>query len=96
MHKEATTQEIKHAYLSKAREYHPDKRPQCLEYFTHVTKAYDTLSDQQRRAIYDDESIPDEEYFTIEVGDRKVNLFTIVSVSAFLGLGAFGYMFYFN
>ena len=50
--------------MSKAREFHPDKRPECLEYFTHVTKAYDTLYDDHRRAVYDDECIPDDEYFT--------------------------------
>ena len=35
------------------------------EYFTHVTKAYETLSDDQKRAIYDEESVTDEEFFTI-------------------------------
>ena len=66
--KDAGPQDIKVAYLSKAREYHPDKRPECLEYFTHVTNAYDTLADPHKRAIYDDESIPDEDYFTVYVG----------------------------
>ena len=65
------------AYLSKAREFHPDKRPECLEFFTHVTKAYETLSDEHKRAIYDDESIPDEEFFTLKVGSLKINMFTI-------------------
>ena len=52
------------AYLAKAREFHPDKRPECLDFFTHVTRAYETLSDEHKRAVYDDESIPDEDYFT--------------------------------
>ena len=63
--KDANQEDIRTAYLSKAREFHPDKRPDCLEFFTHVTKAYETLSDEHKRAIYDDESIPDEEYFTL-------------------------------
>ena len=63
--KDANRKDIREAYLSKAREFHPDKRPECLEYFTHVTKAYDTLYDDHRRAVYDDECIPDDEYFTL-------------------------------
>ena len=55
MAKDANQEDIKAAYLSKAREFHPDKRPDCLEFFTHVTKAYETLGDEHKRAIYDDE-----------------------------------------
>ncbi len=69
--KEATKADIKASYLAKAREFHPDRRPDCdetLRYFTHVTKAYETLSDDQKRAVYDDESIPDEEYFSVKIG----------------------------
>jgi len=68
--------------LSKAREYHPDKRPECLDFFTHVTKAYEVLSDDHKRANYDDEQIPDEEYFTVTVGGAKINMFTVLSVTA--------------
>ena len=42
---EANTIEIKDAYHKIAREFHPDKNPDALEYFTAVTKAYQTLSD---------------------------------------------------
>ena len=66
--KEANSKDVREAYLSKAREYHPDKRPECLGYFTHVTKAYETLSDEHKRAVYDDDCIPDDEYFTLQVG----------------------------
>ena len=71
MPKDASKADIKAAYLAKAREFHPDRRPDCdetLQYFTHVTKAYETLGDDHRRAVYDDESIPDEEYFAIKIG----------------------------
>ena len=42
---DANPKEVREAFLQKARDYHPDKRPECLEYFTHVTKAYETLSE---------------------------------------------------
>jgi len=41
--------------LQKARDYHPDRRPDCLEYFTHVTRAYEVLSDPHKRANYDED-----------------------------------------
>ena len=63
--KEANKEDIRAAYLSKAREFHPDKRPDCLAFFTHCTKAYETLYDEHRRAVYDDDCIPDEEYFIL-------------------------------
>ena len=88
--KDANRQDIKAAYLAKAREFHPDKRPGCdatLKYFTHVTKAYETLGDEQKRAIYDDESIPDEEYFKVSVGGIKVNLFVICGLVALAAVG---------
>ena len=94
--KEANSIEIREAYLSKAREYHPDKRPECLAYFTHVTKAYDTLMDVHKRAIYDDEVIPDEEYFTLQVGPFKLNLFTFFTGGTFLGVGCLIYAMYFS
>ena len=62
---DANNQDIREAYLQKAREFHPDRRPECLEYFTHVTKAYETLSDTQKRAVYDDEQISDADYFSV-------------------------------
>ena len=75
--KDANTQEIKEAYLGKARQFHPDKNPEALEYFTHIGKAYETLSDPQKRAVYDEESISDEDFFTISLGPVKLNLFTL-------------------
>ena len=51
--------------------------PEALEYFTHIAKAYETLSEPSRRAIYDEEAISDEEFFTLKIGPFKVNLFTI-------------------
>ena len=45
MKKDANQQEVKEAYLKLARVYHPDKNPNSLEYFTHVTRAYEILGD---------------------------------------------------
>ena len=94
--KDANKDDIRVAYLSKAREFHPDKRPECLEFFTHVTKAYETLSDEHKRASYDDESIPDEEYFTLQIGQTKVNLFTVVMGVSMIGMSYVAYVQYFG
>ncbi|KAG9149329.1 hypothetical protein Leryth_003315 [Lithospermum erythrorhizon] len=53
-----TISDIKKAYKQLARRYHPDVSPQdCIEEHTRkfimAKEAYDTLSDPQRRAIYD-------------------------------------------
>ena len=56
---------MKQAYLQRARDFHPDRRPDCLEYFTHCTKAYEVLYDDHKRAIYDDERISDADFFSV-------------------------------
>ena len=94
--KDANKEEVRAAFLSKAREFHPDKRPECLAYFTHVTKAYETLYDEHKRAIYDDESIPDEEYFTLQLGQYKVNLFTVAMAVSMVGMSYVAYVQYFG
>ena len=48
-----------------------------MEFFTHCTKAYEILGDDHKRAIYDEESITDEEFFTLKIGSMKINMFTI-------------------
>lgn len=51
----ATPDEIKKAYRTLARKYHPDvnKEPDAQKRFTAVQEAYDVLSDEKRRAAYD-------------------------------------------
>ena len=54
--KNATAAEIKKAYRKKALEYHPDKNPgdkEAEEKFKEAAQAYEILSDEQKRAQYD-------------------------------------------
>jgi len=53
--KNATQEEIKKAFRQKARQYHPDvnKAPDAADRFKEIGKAYETLSDSQKREIYD-------------------------------------------
>ncbi|MCC3372774.1 molecular chaperone DnaJ [Cohnella sp. REN36] len=51
----ASADEVKKAYRNLARKYHPDvnKEPDAEEKFKEVKEAYDVLSDDQKRARYD-------------------------------------------
>ena len=89
---DANAKDIREAYLQKARDYHPDRRPDCLEYFTHCTKAYEVLSDQHKRAVYDDEQITDEDFFTMQVGPLRVNMLAVMFGVAVVGVGYLGYI----
>src|SRR5437763_7802 len=54
--REASDDEIKKAYRSLARKYHPDRNPgdkQAEAQFKEVQDAYDVLSDKKKRAQYD-------------------------------------------
>ena len=53
--KDASTDEIKKAFRSKARKYHPDvnKEPGAEEKFKELSEAYDILSDTEKRKTYD-------------------------------------------
>jgi DnaJ-class molecular chaperone len=60
--KSADEKAIKSAYRKLAKELHPDKNkdnPKASERFSDVTRAYDLLSDPQRRAAYDRGEIDD-------------------------------------
>ena len=52
----ASQEELKKAYLNKAKQYHPDvnpNNPAAEAKFKEVNNAYDTLKDENKRAAYD-------------------------------------------
>ena len=56
--KNATEAEIKKAFKTQARKYHPDMHPESkkaemTEKFKDINEAYEVLSDKQKRTIYD-------------------------------------------
>ncbi|XP_024018349.1 LOW QUALITY PROTEIN: uncharacterized protein LOC21402255, partial [Morus notabilis] len=53
--KNATLQEIKSSYRKLARQYHPDmsKSPGAEEKFKEISAAYEVLSDDEKRTLYD-------------------------------------------
>ena len=58
VNKNATDAEIKKAFKTQARKYHPDMHPESkkaemTEKFKDINEAYEVLSDKQKRTIYD-------------------------------------------
>eukprot|EP01018_Ginkgo_biloba_P015539 Gb_03413 [translate_table: standard] len=53
--KSASIKEIKSAYRRLARQYHPDvnKEPGATDKFKEISSAYEVLSDDEKRALYD-------------------------------------------
>ena len=54
--KNATPEQIKKAYRKKAIEFHPDRNPgnkEAEEKFKEAAEAYDVLSDEKKKQLYD-------------------------------------------
>jgi DnaJ-class molecular chaperone len=51
----ATQDDVKKAYFKLAKKYHPDvnKTPEAKERFSKINNAYETLSDDGKRRVYD-------------------------------------------
>jgi len=78
---DASEEAIKTAYRKKAVRYHPDKNPgdkEAEEVFREASKAYETLTDPKKRAIYDESTNfqkPYSKYEKYRKGtDLKVNI----------------------
>ena len=53
MNQKADPEKIKSAYRRAAKRYHPDISPKNEEKFKEVQEAYETLSDPEKKAVYD-------------------------------------------
>lgn len=65
VHRRATPQEIRQVYKQLAKEWHPDKskNPDAEERFVEIKQAYELLSDTDRRALYDNKGITEDDFF---------------------------------
>lgn len=62
----ASTDEIKRAYFKLARQYHPDQNPNdptATEKFTKIGKAYEVLSNPEKKKYYDQTGQIEDSYF---------------------------------
>ena len=63
VHRRATNQEIRKAYKSKVKQWHPDKNeqdPEAQAKFVEINAAYELLSDPDRRRGYDNHGITED------------------------------------
>ena len=92
--KDATQAEIKSAFRKKARELHPDvnKTPDAEEKFKELGKAYETLSNEEKRSLYDrygEEGLSNAGYSTEGPFDFGFGNINDIFESFFGGMGGF-------
>ena len=77
--KSATDDEIKKAYRSLAKKYHPDvnKAPDAEEKFKEINEAYEVLSDPDKRQKYDQLG-----FAGMDVAKAEVGLFQYVGFTS--------------
>ena len=62
IHRRASNQEIRKAYKSKVKQWHPDKNdsPDAQTNFVEINQAYELLSDPERRRNFDNHGITED------------------------------------
>jgi molecular chaperone DnaJ len=82
VNQKAGPEKIKRAYRQAAKRYHPDVSPRNEEKFTEVQEAYDTLSDPEKKALYDREisdkhspAVSPQPYYPHPLGSYPPSLF---------------------
>ncbi|KAK9890896.1 hypothetical protein WA026_012238 [Henosepilachna vigintioctopunctata] len=65
IHKKASTQEIRRAYLQLVKSWHPDKSddPSASDKFVQIKQSYELLSDPERRKRYDLKGITEDDFY---------------------------------
>jgi DnaJ-class molecular chaperone len=65
---DSSQEDIKKAYRALTKKYHPDRNPEGEEHFKKIVEAYETLSDSNKKAVYDRNlnGGPSNEYFSFQ------------------------------
>jgi curved DNA-binding protein CbpA len=71
----ATADEIKKAYKEKAKEHHPDKEGGNKDKMVEVSRAYNVLGNERKRARYDETGMEDEVGFDVKFGGLVQEIF---------------------
>jgi len=77
----ANKNQIRKAYLLLAKKQHPDLKHNPSTEFTYIVQAYQTLMDDQQRAVYDDSLVNPKDYYKVGVGRFRVSVKWLFSFS---------------